>query len=157
MKKLVSGQRAQGLVEFAVIFPLLVFFLFAIFDVGLALNRRATLQHAVREGARYAALSDNSSGALSLVCLRTVGQSQDLLDDAHVSLSYADVDSSGTVGPGDAVDVKAKYTYKPFMLRSILGFFGTTIADINMDVTGSSRLELPLASPMSPGATEACS
>jgi hypothetical protein len=155
MKK--SRERGQGLVEFAVIFPLLVFFLFAVFDVGLAMNRRATLQHAVREGARYAALSDNSPAAFDVVCSRTIAQSQDLLDDAHVSLSYADVDSSGAVGPGDAVDVKATYTYKPFMLRSVLGFFGSTIADINMDVTGSSRLELPLTSPMSPGVTETCS
>ena len=142
-------ERGQGLVEFAVVFPLIVFFLFAIFDVGLALNRRATLQHAVREGARYAALSDNSSGALDLVCTRTIGQSQHLLTGPRVTVAYTDMNLDGTIGPGDAVDVKARYTYKPFMLRSVLGLFGSSIADINMDVTGSSRLELTQSSPPS--------
>jgi Flp pilus assembly protein TadG len=138
-----SSQHGQGLVEFAVVFPLIVFFLFAVFEVGLGLNRQATLQHAAREGARYAAVSDGTD--CNLIRTQTSNQSQGLVPAtaAGVSIDYTDIDGGGA-GPGDAVDVTVHYTFQPAILRSILSLFGSGIADINMDVTGSSRIERTL-------------
>ena len=44
-----------ALVEFALVFPLLVFLLFGIFGAGMVLNRRLSVTQAAREGARYGA------------------------------------------------------------------------------------------------------
>ena len=50
-----SGSRGAVLVEFALVFPLLVMFLLGIVTAGLAYNQKLDVTHATREGARYAA------------------------------------------------------------------------------------------------------
>jgi Flp pilus assembly protein TadG len=50
-------ERGQSAVEFAVILPLLVTFLFGIVQAGFALNRYLTLTNAVQSGARAASVS----------------------------------------------------------------------------------------------------
>jgi Flp pilus assembly protein TadG len=50
----------SAVVEFAVVVPLLVLLLLAVFQVGLALHVRSTLQSAAAEGARVAAVSGGS-------------------------------------------------------------------------------------------------
>ncbi len=136
-KKRTRGELGQGLVEFAVIFPLFVFFLFAILDVGIAMNRRATLQHAVREGARFAATRPEDQ---AFIVSRTVDQSQDLVEAADVCIFYDDLEGDGP-GPGDSVDVEAEYIYEPFILDIALGWWGADMPDIDMTVIGSSRVE----------------
>ena len=131
-----SGELGPGLVELAVIFTLFVFFLFAVLDVGIAMNRRATLQHAAREGARYAATRTQADQA---TIDRTVSQAQSLVDDEDVCITYSDIDDE-TV----AVDVEVEYFYEPFILNIGLGFFDANIPDVDMTVTGSARVEREL-------------
>ena len=50
------GTEGQGLVEFAVVFPLIVLVLAAIFDFGRAIYAFNTVANAAREGARVAAV-----------------------------------------------------------------------------------------------------
>jgi len=47
------GDGGAVLVEFALVFPLLVFLIFAIFGAGMVLNQRLSVTQAGREGARY--------------------------------------------------------------------------------------------------------
>src|SRR5215213_10116306 len=47
--------RGAALVEFALVFPLLVMFLLGTVTAGLAYNQKLDVTHATREGARYAA------------------------------------------------------------------------------------------------------
>jgi Flp pilus assembly protein TadG len=47
--------RGAALVEFALIFPLLATLLFGVLSGGLLMNRRESVTHAAREGARYGA------------------------------------------------------------------------------------------------------
>jgi Flp pilus assembly protein TadG len=133
-------ELGQGLVEFAVIFPLFIFFLAAIFDVGLGFNRQATIQHAVREGARYGSVRDNSDAG-ALVLQRTMDQSHGLLDASEVCYDYSDVDGDGEL---DAIDVTATYVYQPIFLKTIDGLFNSNMTDITMEITGSARLETSL-------------
>jgi hypothetical protein len=51
------GQRSQGLVEFAIIAPVLLLLTFGIIDFGRALYMYITLQQAANEGARVAVKS----------------------------------------------------------------------------------------------------
>lgn len=151
-----KSERAQGLIEFAVIFPLLVLFLFVIFDVGLALDRRATMQHAVREGARYGSLvSTNGGNGLDPVRHRTWLQAQKLVPDSEpvnvpgvgnegINVCYEEVNGVPGIGPGDAVDVTIQYIYRPFLLSAALSLFGTGIPPFRITPDGSARLEVAL-------------
>jgi Flp pilus assembly protein TadG len=49
--------RGQALVEFALVFPLIVFVLLAIFDAGRAVYTYNTVANAARQGARIAAVN----------------------------------------------------------------------------------------------------
>ncbi|MEX2245339.1 MAG: TadE/TadG family type IV pilus assembly protein [Dehalococcoidia bacterium] len=49
-------ERGQGLVEFAVIFPLFILLLFAMVDGGIVMGRYNNVTNAAKEGARYAAV-----------------------------------------------------------------------------------------------------
>ncbi|MBI5288796.1 MAG: pilus assembly protein [Chloroflexi bacterium] len=136
------GELGQGLVEFAVIFPIFLIFVLGILDLGIAVQQRATLQHAAREGARFAATRDNSDGG-TFVMDRTIDQAKGLVEETDVCITYEDIDG-GEIDPGDAVDVEIEYNYEPFILRTIAGFFQGDVPDIDMTVTGSARLEKEL-------------
>jgi Flp pilus assembly protein TadG len=59
------GNREGGaaMVEFAIVFPLLVLLVFGIIEFGRAYNAQITLTHAAREAAReYAISQDQSAG-----------------------------------------------------------------------------------------------
>ena len=49
-----SKQKGQGLVEFALILPLLLLMFFGIIEFGRIFQAYLTVQHAAREAARYA-------------------------------------------------------------------------------------------------------
>ena len=141
-RHMMRGERGQGVVEFAVIFPLFMLLVAIVFDVGLGFNRQATLQHAVREGARFAALDKDPSD--DSVKQRTVNQSQGLVEPDDITVCYEDIDLDGSIGPGDAVDVTATYVYQPIMLRTVDGLFNGSAGDMTIATTGSARLEVAL-------------
>jgi Flp pilus assembly protein TadG len=141
-----SPQRSdhgQSIVEFAVIFPIFILLVFSVIDFGFAMQQRGTLQHAAREGARYAATRDNADGG-AFVMGRTLDQAQALVEQNDVCITYVDLDGSGDIEEGDAVDVEISYVYEPFIFRTALGFFGGSAPNVDMTVTGSARLELDL-------------
>ena len=49
-------QRGAAAVEFALSVPILVLFIYGIFEIGLLFQANAGMQHALGEGARYATL-----------------------------------------------------------------------------------------------------
>jgi TadE-like protein len=130
-------QKAKGqtLIEFAFVLPLLlVFFLFVV-DLGIALDRRELIQHAVREGARRAAVGDT----LSNVQDTTHNQSAGAL--TNVQVCFVDKDGDGP-GTGDSVRVSGDYTYK-FSVGGgdILSVFGVGPPSIDMSQSAETRLE----------------
>ena len=138
--RVLSGRRAQALLEFAFVAPIMLIFLFAIVDFGIALDRRVTLQHAVREGARAGAVTNN----ISTIIDTTVDQSQGLLDPADVEVCYEDVDVNGNAGdPGDNVRVTAHFTYEfTIAITEIFNGLGASLpTSIDMDPSADMRLE----------------
>jgi Flp pilus assembly protein TadG len=70
------GRRGTYAVEFALVFPVLVLFMFAVFEYGRFLMARQVLDNAAREGARVAACNpgfkqDPNSGAFTVQTLTT--------------------------------------------------------------------------------------
>jgi Flp pilus assembly protein TadG len=60
MKKIsfIKNQKGASAVEFAIILPVLVMLIFAIFEFGIAFNNYIALTHAAREGVRLAAVAE---------------------------------------------------------------------------------------------------
>jgi hypothetical protein len=128
-----GSSRGQTLVEFALILPIIVILLFGIIDFGLMLNHRITLQHAVREGARYAAVHDGCTDIQD----RTKDRAGNAIPDRNtVSVSYED----NPAPAGSTVKVSAPFEWQfPLMTR-----FG--VGSIDTSVSGSGRLELAVSS-----------
>ncbi len=132
------SQRGQALIEFAFIAPLLFVFLFAIVDFGIAIDRRITLQHSVRESARYAAVHTNELD----IKQRAVDQAQGIIELADVDVCYEDTDLDATFGePGEDVRVSATFTWEFPIMAEIMSTFGVAPLSIDMTPWGTARLE----------------
>ncbi len=60
----VSTMRGQGLLEFALILPLLMLFVFGLFDLGYSIFLNNTISNAAREGARLGIILSNDDSAI---------------------------------------------------------------------------------------------
>ena len=146
-----KGQRGQTLLEFAFVAPLMIIFLLALVDFGIAIDRRLVLDHAVREGARFAsvggdALNGNPADTHD-VQVYTAAQSQGIAD------AEAGAGTNGSIlvcddGAG-GVEVRITYTYD--FVTGFTSFFSPDVWNIVMDPTASARIEQPLR-----GAVEEC-
>jgi hypothetical protein len=58
-----SGERAQALVEFALVLPVLLMLILGLIDVARAIAQENTLASAAREGTRYAIVHGSSSAS----------------------------------------------------------------------------------------------
>lgn len=56
MKKIIKNEKAQALVEFTLIFPILILLILGMIEFGWLLNAKITLNSAAREGARVGAV-----------------------------------------------------------------------------------------------------
>lgn len=132
-------ERGQTLIEFAFIAPLIFIFLFTIVDFGIALDRRITLQHAMREGARAAGVQvDPAAGQQT-----AADQAQELITPADVDVCYIDEDGNGQANFKDRVKVSTSFTYHftiPF--GKLLGAIGIPVGGgIEMTPDATSALE----------------
>jgi Flp pilus assembly protein TadG len=57
-----NRSRGQALVEFALIFPVMVVVLFGVFDFGRAIYAYNTISNAARQGVRVAIVNQNAAG-----------------------------------------------------------------------------------------------
>ena len=139
------GERGQTIIEFALLFPLIAIFLFAIVDFGLAISERSVLADAAREGARVGALG----GDVGAITDCSVEASAGLLDPGDVTVSWSDVNGDGFVGEaGDSVVVRVEHEYTFISpLSAMLGAFGASgpteitlgsCADMRLEVSNSS-------------------
>jgi hypothetical protein len=118
--------------------PAIIVFIAAIVDFGIAIDRRLALQHAVREGARYAAVHED----LEDICDRTAAQAQNIIDPDDVTVTYTGADGIAAGDPGSSVTVSASFEYEFLVLGPVLdGLFGEEAASIVMEPSGTARLE----------------
>lgn len=145
-------RRGQALIEFAFVAPLMIIFLFAIVDFGVALDRRLVLDHAVREGARFAAVGGNvlETGVPATeaeIKTYTANQSQGIADDvglpgadSYVDVCYEDTNGNGTVGDvGDNVSVRAHYRHD--LVTGFTAMIDSSLTAIDMNPSSSARVE----------------
>ena len=107
-----ARSRGQALVEFALIFPLIVLILFGVMDLGRAIYAYNTIGNAARVGARVAAVNQLET---SLEC----NQSRPVEDanplNAHWSIKTCAASSAVSLGlqPGDVTVCTAHLRARP--------------------------------------------
>src|SRR5256885_16893599 len=101
-----NREKGQSLVEFVFIGPLLLFFILIVVDFGIAMDRRELVQHAVREGARRAAVADGIADIQD----STHNQSAGTLKAGGVNVCFVDRNGDGSPDAGDNGRVTGDYT-----------------------------------------------
>ncbi len=142
-------ERAQSLVEFALVLPILLIMVFGIIDFGMGIRSYISLTNATREGARFAAVGNiagayptdcdgaNNTTVIGRVCVAIEGL--DLSQVQQVSVTYPDGEA-----PGNSVVVAADYTYEYVTpLGDFINFFsgGSFPDSLALSTSTDMRLE----------------
>jgi len=105
------GSRGQGLVEFALVLPLILLLLFAILDFGRAIYAYSTIGDAARTASRVAIVDQN----LNLIQTKAADQAVALgIAPTDVSVAYLTSDLSGPCNPlelGCVAEVTVPYDF----------------------------------------------
>ena len=104
--KLGRDERGAVVVEFALVLPLLVIFVFGIVEFGRAYNAKIQLTSAVREGARAAALGGPSVSPASIADKTT--QAASGLDAGGITVVSTKCDTAASVN----ATVTAMYPFR---------------------------------------------
>lgn len=148
-QQLAVRERGQNLVEFALLMPFIIALLAVIVILGLALNTRSSLQQAMREGARQAAIGASLAQVQSLAA----GNAPDTLSTGDVQVCYP-TGPSGTIGKvGDPVRVYIQkgglegYPYTLVQTGGIIRAFNVPSLTVRMSPRATSRLEKSVDTP----------
>ncbi len=141
-----TRDRGQGLTEFALVIPVFLLVMFAIFDFGFMLYSRLTVMNAALEGARAGVMLGDAS-TIPVVVESTVKSVSFALTTSSPTMTITStcVTIKTTPGPcnftagansrpGDAVQVTVTYQYRTFFPL----LFGATM---NMSSTVQMVLE----------------
>src|SRR6186997_1081490 len=143
-------RRGQALVEFALVIPLFVLFLVAIFDLGRAVFAYNTLTNAAREGARTAIVNQYTPTIIARAKQQTAIVE---LNDPSVSVNFYHVNADGTpntsvpcalsqIAVGCMATVSFEATYQP-----ITPLIGNIVFKNGVTFTASSTLSVEYSCP----------
>jgi Flp pilus assembly protein TadG len=128
--------RGQGLVEFALVFPILMLLLIAVFDMGRLVFAYNDITNAARSGARVA-IVDQTAGVAQNA---TIKQATSLgLKPADVIVDYLKADLSAPCATpkqlGCVAHIKVNYAW-----RAITPIIGSIVGPIT--VTAETRMQI---------------
>jgi hypothetical protein len=157
MRRRLAHEHGQGILEFAVIFPIFVLLIFVVIDGGILMGRYNNINHAAKEGARLAATGADDAE----VMVRTEQQPGGLLNGAggcgsgapEVCVEWSDGPNGEPAGQvGSSVKVTVKYRYG--LITPIVNWLKTD----GFDVTSCAvtRLERPLSTSPAASGTGTC-
>jgi hypothetical protein len=152
LRRFIRAERAQSLVEFALVMPMLLILLFGIIDFGLGLRAYISAASATREGARYAAVGNpagtfssggsgecngsTSTTTVGKVCSNLKGLDLENVDD--VSVTYP----NGRA-PGESVVVELDYEYEYITpVRRIVNFLSGGNIDETLTISAKTDMRL---------------
>jgi Flp pilus assembly protein TadG len=114
-----SRSRGQGMVEFALVFPIFIAMTLGVIEMGWLMYHNHTLSNATREGARYAmvngARSDNTANATSVQ--QVVRDNSGWLS-GQINVDFVEWNPTATADAyetGSTVTVRTSYNYQPIV------------------------------------------
>ena len=142
--------RGQALVEFALVMPIFILLLVAIFDLGRAVFAYNTLTNAAREGARMAIVNQYQPSIIARAKQQTAIVE---LNDPSVTVNFYQVNADGTpntstpcalsqIAVGCMATVSFEATYQP-----ITPLIGNIVFRNGVTFTASSTLSVEFSCP----------
>lgn len=125
-----TSARGQTLVEFALVAPILILLLLALFDLGRAVYAYNTVSNAAREGARLAIVDQTVAAGTPVAAIEAANQATSLgLDPSdvdQVQVVYWLPDLSADCpdrGIGCVAEVRVQFRYQPItpVVGAIIG------------------------------------
>ena len=137
-------EAGAELIEFALVFPLMLLTVMGIIDFGLLFQKYEVVTNAAREGARVAVLPGYADADVRTRVTQylTAGG---LTDPATVTVGPPETLSlSGQCITVEPVTVKYPHTFS--FVGGILGYFGATMTSATLQATAAMRNEIPAGS-----------
>lgn len=116
--RLLRGSHGSGLVEFALVLPLLVTLIFGIFEFGRMGFSHLTARHAVSEATRYAVTGRQRTDPETGEPIARAESIRQVVLESVGPLAIADsivIDPPDGGGPDDLVSVSVSFTYRYFL------------------------------------------
>jgi Flp pilus assembly protein TadG len=144
-------KRGQALVEFALVLPIFILLLVAIFDLGRAVFAYNTLTNAAREGARMAIVNQYKPSIIARAKQQTAIVE---LNDPSVKVDFWQVNADGTpdtstqcalVAVGCLAVVSFEATYQP-----ITPLIGNIVFKNGVTFSATSSLSVEFSCPLNP-------
>jgi hypothetical protein len=139
----VKRQHGQTLVEFALIAPILVVLLLALFDFGRAIYAFNAISNAAREGARLAIVDQSVVSGVPVAATEAANQATSLgldpSDPSQVQVAYRLPDLSADCpdrGLGCVAEVRVQYRFEP-----VTPVVGTLIGAMTLSTTTQIPIE----------------
>jgi Flp pilus assembly protein TadG len=127
-------ENGQGLVEFALVAPLLLLIVFAITSFGITFNNQLKLTDAVRVGGRAAATQNDTTAACAAAESAMEGTLGEDDWNKVLDASGGDLPCTDTTVAGDAgVTITANYPYS-------INILGLVVRDGNLTSSATERL-----------------
>jgi Flp pilus assembly protein TadG len=138
IRKIARDERGQAVTEFAVILPVLLLVLFAIFQFGIIFNNYIQVTAAAREGARKGAVNRTTGNCAAVVSLATSAAKQAApgLDwnSSGAGVSATDTCTSNSLAQGSDFTITASYPWTVSLL-------GQVVASGNLTSATTMRVE----------------
>ncbi len=135
------SERGSELIEFAIVFPLLLLIVAAIFDFGFLFQTYEVVTNAAREGARIAILPGYTTPDVQARVLTYI-QASGLKQQPTTTVTQVSI----PLGNGktiSAYEVKVQYPHAFAILSPFMGYFGGAIAAVNVTSFSAMRIEAP--------------
>lgn len=123
--RLKRSEKGQGLIELALVLPLILFLLFGMIVLSVSINAKIVVSNAAREGARLAAAGDNSSSVKTKV--------EQVIKDAGLKTGSPYFDKNTDVSMVvSGTDVKVTVIYRqPTYVPLMKDFIGSQYLTLN--------------------------
>ena len=139
----------QALVEFVLLFPLVLVIILFVIEFGFALHTHITINGAAREAARFAAVANLPSASPGTcdsdsIEERAVASSTSIADCDEVAVGYIEQNGAPEFSRGDGVVVRISHTYEaktPLVALMSVVSFGTVPSSFQVFACADARLE----------------
>jgi Flp pilus assembly protein TadG len=138
------GERGQALAEFALVLPLILFFIAGIIEFGRAWNIKQAVTDAAREGARYTVVKDADIPSLADVqtkieerlALASIEQSDIVFSSTDPDCAVVADCFHNEDGYGKEMTVSVSTQFKLGLVGALLGWAGVpSVVTISTDAT----------------------
>jgi len=128
-------ERGAGLVEFSLVFPILIMLIFGIIESSWAFSQQNDIRHGAREGARLTAVDfGDVQDVAEEVCLRM----NVVRDGQAPTITLTPLSANGTTDGQARITVAAN-------VQTLTGLLDPFIGGMNLSSTVEFRIEEPLS------------